>query len=350
MRILLATGGTGGHIFPALQTALELKKRGHEVLFAGVLGPARSKIEEAGFHCRNIPAQGFNDRSLPGMIRFGWSMAAGFVRSLGIVRAFAPQKIVGFGGYGSFPLVLAGWALRYPTMVHEQNVMPGKANRVLARLAGKVAVSFKDSTRHFGKAKTVWTGCPCHDRPSPRTREDICRSFGLDPRQRIIALLGGSQGSQRLNEVFSDAVGGMGCQAIHMTGKKEYDTYRTQYRQAKLPVVVTAFISPIEELYAAADVIVSRCGAATVSELGAFAVPSVLIPYPLADGHQKYNGRVLADAGAAVLIEQKDLNANVLVEAIGRCGELTRAGIAQKVQGLFVKDAASKLADAVEGL
>jgi len=351
MKILLATGGTGGHIFPALQTALELRKRGHEVCFAGVLGMGRAKIEEAGFACENISAQGFNNRSVWGMICFAARMAGACAHSLKIVRRSAPQRIMGFGGYGSFPVVLAGWILRYPVMVHEQNVVPGKANRVLGALAQKVAVSFKQSIRYFGAGKAVWTGCPCHDQAPARSREEICRSFGLDAGKPVIALLGGSQGSQRLNEIFSQAMARTGAQAIHMTGKKEYEAYRGKYQQAKLPVAAAAFISPVEELYAVADVMVSRCGAATVSELGAFAVPAVLVPYPLADGHQKYNGQVLSDAGAAVLIEQKDLNVDALVAAVDRCrtGDFARERIREKTKGLFIKEAASKLADAVEG-
>ncbi|MBI4310116.1 MAG: UDP-N-acetylglucosamine--N-acetylmuramyl-(pentapeptide) pyrophosphoryl-undecaprenol N-acetylglucosamine transferase [Candidatus Omnitrophica bacterium] len=354
MKVLFATGGSGGHIFPALQTALELKKRGHEVLFAGALGMAQDKIEAAGFNCRAIGAQGFKDRSPWGVLCFSFSMARAFAQSIGIVRRAAPDKIVGFGGYGAFSIMLAGILLGRRTMIHEQNVLPGKANRILGPWVKKIAVSFKDSLEYFSSGKTVWTGCPCHDRRPSRCRQEILSAFGLKPQGKIIALLGGSQGSRRLNEVFFEAMqvltrrGGM--QAVHMTGKNDHAVYAQKYKESGMPVVVSAFISPVEELYAAADVMVSRAGAATVSELGAFAVPAVLVPYPFAGHHQKHNALVPARVFAAILIEQDHLTVESLVHAIDRClGEdFTRARIHEKTKGSFVKDAALRLADAVE--
>ena len=353
MKIVLATGGSGGHIFPALQTAHELKKRGHEVVFAGALTSAQAKIEAAGFSCRNISVEGFQDRSALGTLRFAVLMLGAIRQSFSVVRQTAADKIVGFGGYGSFPVLVAGCCLGVPAMIHEQNVKPGKANQVLKHLVKKVAVSFQESLAYFGP-KAVWTGCPCHDVPSTRSREEICRTFGLDPGGRIIVLLGGSQGSQRLNQVFFETMSVLAkegkVQAIHMTGRKEFELYEHKYRQAQLPVKVCAFISPIEDLYAVVDVLITRAGAATVSELGAFAVPAVLVPYPYAGGHQKYNAQVLSQRGAALLLEQNDLSAPTLIEAVGRLNapEFSRASIKQKSAGRFMENAAARLADAIE--
>ncbi len=355
MKVILATGGSGGHIFPALETALELRKRGHEVFFAGVLGIAQEKINGLGFTCQNIVAQGFQDRSISGCCSFALAMARAIIQSVKIINRIKPDKIIGFGGYGSFALISAGTMLRYPTMIHEQNVVPGKANRILSKCVQKIAVSFKSSFRYLGTAKTVWTGCPCHDQPSLRSREDICRQFGLRPEKKIIALLGGSQGSKRLNEVFYETMAVLGTrgniQAVHMTGKNEFDAYRTKYQESKFPVIPFAFISPIEELYSIVDIVITRAGAATISELGAFAIPSVLVPYPFAGNHQKYNALVLKEAGAAIMIEQKDLTVGALIHAIDQyvqsdCRDHLRA----KLMGLFVNNAAQRLADAVESL
>lgn len=356
MTVLLATGGSGGHIFPALQTGLELKRRGHLVVFAGVLDMASAKINDLGFTCHNTGAKGFKDKSLIGVIRFGYSMTMAIARSIKILRVVKPKKVIGFGGYGSFPLVLAAKLCGIPTMIQEQNVVPGKANRVLSKMVNKVAVTFKDSLKYFDQRKTVWTGCPCHDTPSDRPSHEIYKSLGLSKDKLTIALLGGSQGSVKLNEVFFEAMSVLGAeaniQAIHMTGKNEYEKYAKKYAQENLPVVATSFISPIEELYSIVDIVVARCGAATVFELGAFCIPSVLIPYPLAGGHQKYNGQVLEKATAAILIDQKDLTAVSLQGALKKLREpgFSRQDIKVKIDGLFLKEPALRLADALEAL
>lgn len=353
MKILLATGGSGGHIFPAVQTALELRKRGHEAIFAGSFGHSRTKVEASGFACRVIDAQGLQDKSLSGLSQFTRRMGGAFGQSLEIVRRDMPHKIIGFGGYGAFPVLMAGAMLGRPIMIHEQNVKAGKANRVLAGFARKIAVSFKDSLKFFGP-KAVWTGCPCHDTPSLRSRRDICAGYGLDPKKKIIALLGGSQGSQRLNEIFFQLMqaGGKHYCGVHMTGPKEHAAYVEKYRRAAAAVHVSAFINPIEDLYAVADVVIGRAGAATVSELGVLGVPSVLVPYPFAGDHQKYNAEVLSRAGAAVMIEQKHLDGQALMKAIERCmrPEFARGQIKLKTRGLFMPDAAARLADAIESL
>ena len=185
MKVLIATGGSGGHIFPALQTALQLKKQGVEVIFVGTLLMAEAKIRSEGFECYILDAQGFVGRSISGFYRFSSLMCKAFAQSVTILRTCKPDKIIGFGGYGSFPVVLAGCVLGVPCMIHEQNIMPGKANRILAKLVKKVAVAFKASVRFFGK-KAVWTGCPCHDQPSNRLKSEICKSFGLNPQGVII--------------------------------------------------------------------------------------------------------------------------------------------------------------------
>ena len=241
-------------------------------------------------------------------------------------------------------------------MIHEQNVVPGKANIVLARLVKKVAISFKESAKHFNFAKTVWTGCPCHDEPPVRSRQDICKDFGLNPDLKIIALLGGSQGSGRLNEAFLGAMVDLNkrgkFQAVHMTGKNDYASYVEKYRVQNLSAVVKSFVSPIEELYAIVDIVIGRAGAATISELGAFAIPSILVPYPFAGNHQRYNADVLVNAGAAILLEQKDLTTEAIVRAIDQLSDeqFVRAHLKERLKEHFIKDAASQLASAVEGL
>ncbi len=354
MKILIATGGTGGHIFPAIETAKALRIRGHEVSFAGVLGAAEAKIKSLDFHVYQLSAKGLNDRSFLGWIDFGKVMTRAIFRSFGVVRKCTPDKIIGFGGYGAFPVVMAGALMGRPVLIHEQNVIPGKANALLARIVRKVAISFEASRKYLNPAKVVWTGCPCHDKTLPSRAEGLL-VFGLEENKKTIVLIGGSQGSQRLNEIFFELMTesfSFPLQAIHMTGPREFALYEKRYSQANLPVKVYAFIDNIGHAYAAADVVIARSGAATVSELGLLGLPAVLVPYPFAGNHQKYNAAVLADKGAAVVIEQKDLNRSSLKEAVMRMllSNFSREDILKKTKGAFQTQAALQLALVAEGL
>jgi len=354
MKILIATGGTGGHIFPAIETAKALKVRGHQVSFAGVLGVAEDKIKALDFPVVSLSAEGLNDRSFLGWLNFGSIMSKAVWGSFGVVRKTAPDKIIGFGGYGAFPVVMAGALMRCPVLIHEQNVIPGKANALLSKIVKKVAISFEGSRQYLDPAKVVWTGCPCHHSAIPSKSESLI-AFGLEADKKTIVLLGGSQGSQRLNEVFFELmkeVSFSGYQAIHMTGKKDFPLYEARYREANLPVKVFAFINNIDQAYAAADMIIARAGAATITELGLLGLPSVLVPYPFAGNHQKYNADVLADRGAALIVEQKDLTKKSLLDAVTSMLSLnfSREDILKKTQGSFQTDAALQLALVAEGL
>ncbi|MBI3602280.1 MAG: undecaprenyldiphospho-muramoylpentapeptide beta-N-acetylglucosaminyltransferase [Candidatus Omnitrophica bacterium] len=320
MRIVIATGGTGGHIFPALQTACVLRDRGHEVIFAGVLALSEEKVKAQGFKTIVIKARGLTNRSLTGLLQFSFFMLQAIGSAIQALGQTQPDKVIGFGGYGSFAVVLAARLLHIPTMIHEQNMVPGKANRLLAKVVKKVAISFLETQNYLNPHKIVLTGCPCHQQRSLESRENLLQKFSLEADRATILLLGGSQGSQKLNEVFFAMMSSGGqhrpVQAIHMTGAKEYLLYTTKYQNSSLPVKVFEFISPIEEAYAIADVVIARAGAATVWELGFFAKPSILVPYPLADGHQKYNAQLLVRGGLAQMIEQKDLTADILKKAV----------------------------------
>ncbi len=355
MRIVVATGGTGGHIFPALQTACVLRDHGHKIIFIGSLGLGEEKVKAQGFQARVISARGLTDRSLIGVLTFGFSMLQAIAQSMQALKQEKPDKVIGFGGYGSFAIVLAAQFLNIPTMIHEQNVIPGKANRFLAGLVKKVAISFSETRNYLNPKKTIWTGCPCHQGQPLESREVLLKKFSLDPARKTILVLGGSQGSQRLNEVFFEMMSSykeQGLQAIHMTGKKEYSLYVDKYRNFSLPVKVFEFISPIEEAYAISDVVIARAGAATVSELGFFAIPSIFVPYPLADGHQKHNAQVLCELGLAQMVEQKDLTKDSLKNAlhIFLSSDFDRKSWALKTKESFKDFPAQELARALEGL
>ena len=354
MRILLTTGGSGGHLFPALHTALVLKARGHEVVFAGALGALEAKIKDEGFVCHRIDAAGLNARTPWGLAAWIAATAKAFGRARRIVRDIRPDKVLGFGGYGSFPVVAAAWAEQIPLMIHEQNVVPGKANRVMALMAKRIAVTFAVSERYFSASKTVRTGCPCHQSVPSVPKEALRLKFGLDPADPVILILGGSQGSRRLNALVFEmlALIGTKVQAIHMTGRHDHSVYAAKYRKASLRVKCYVFLSPIEEAYAAADMAIARAGAATVCELAAFALPSVMVPYPFAGGHQKYNAAVLSDVGAAVLLEEKDCTSESLKQAVEKmlAQPVIPGTMRARTQNIFVPDAPQRLAQALEDL
>ncbi len=353
MKVLMTTGGSGGHIFPALQVALQLKARGHQVIFAGALSMAQDKLRAAGFEVIHIPAQGLNSRSFIGIFQFAWAMLNALSLAVKTLRQIRPDKVIGFGGYGSFAVILAAWLLRYPSMIHEQNVVPGKANRLMSRFVRTIAISFKASSAYFAKARVVWTGCPCHSAEVTQSRFDLLKKFGLSSHDKVVLLLGGSQGSRRLNEVFyglmrCDAKS-MRIQAIHMTGQGEYESYRRQYQEHQLPVVAYPFISNIEEAYALADVVIARAGASTVCELGLLSKPAVLVPYPFAGNHQQFNAQVLTDLGAAVILKQQDLNEASLKQALERMmASAASDDLKKSLKEVFYQDAALRLALAVE--
>jgi UDP-N-acetylglucosamine--N-acetylmuramyl-(pentapeptide) pyrophosphoryl-undecaprenol N-acetylglucosamine transferase len=356
MRIVIATGGTGGHIFPARQAAFILRDRGHDVFFIGSLGLFEEKLKQDGFHALSISSKGLSDKSLIGVFKFSLLMKKAIGQSRKALKNIRPDKVIGFGGYGSFAVVLSAKFLSIPTMIHEQNVLPGKANRLLSKIVDKIAISFPDTKKYFDSKKTVWTGCPCQHKKPFGTKESLLKKFSLYPDRKTILILGGSQGSQKINEVFFEMIAAwdhsVPIQAIHMTGSKDYLTCVTKYKNQSLPVKAIEFISPIEEAYAVADVVIARSGAATVSEVGAFAIPSIFIPYPLAHGHQKYNAQVLEKLGLAQIIEQKDLNSDRLKEAIKTflAYDFDRSAWLKKAAVSFKQSPAQELATAVEAL
>ncbi len=356
MKVLIATGGTGGHIFPALKLARLLRDHGHEVMFAGVLGIAEDQILSAGFDLINIKAKGFNPRSLIGMIKFVWLMTGAIIRSVGIIHQVRPDKVIGFGGYGSFPIIMAGWFCRCRMMIHEQNVYPGKANRLMGRFVQQVAVSFRDSARFFDAAKIIHTGCPCHVTSQLPNQQDARAKFDLDRFKWTVLILGGSQGSHKINEVFYEWMKVQGkertCQAIHMTGKQDYAKFHQLYIDQHLPVNACAFISNMIDAYAAADVVIARAGASSITEIGLLGRPAVIVPYPFAGGHQRYNAKVLADLGTAIVIEQDEFTTATLDEALRKIvnRHQTTAMLQEQVDGVLFMDADQRLAKALESL
>jgi UDP-N-acetylglucosamine--N-acetylmuramyl-(pentapeptide) pyrophosphoryl-undecaprenol N-acetylglucosamine transferase len=353
-KILIATGGTGGHIYPALATAQALQRRGVEVVFIGAFGASEEKVRDAGFACISIAASGFVSRGVVQKIAALGSMAVALCRCIGIVRRTRPDAALGFGGYSSFPAVAASILCGVPAMLHEQNAFPGEANKLLGKFVRRVAVGFKDALTCFPSDKVVWTGNPLRPFDVSIPRATAHMELGLDPALCTILVFGGSQGSRAINgqvvDVFAHAPEGVELQVIHITGKNDFSSVKDRYRALGVKALVREYMDHIALAYAAADLVVGRSGAGTVTELGLLGVPAVLIPYPGARDHQKYNARVLERCGTASIIEEKSLRQGILRDKIfAQLRQdphgISRAGNRSKLKDDFVSNGAERLCD-----
>lgn len=355
MKIIIGTGGSGGHIFPALKVARGLREDGHRVMFVGALNLVLDKLKDDKFDIFNLPARGFSSASLDSFFISFFCMIKAICQSFRVLRNFKPDVVCGFGGYGSFPIVFAAALLRYSTLIHEQNVMPGRANAFLARFVSKIALSFKRTQQYFPARKVVLTGCPCHTQDQFFLKEELFDKFHLNRDKFTILVFGGSQGSHRINHEFMQAVrllkDRLEFQAIHITGGKDYEYFQDCYKDMDCSVSLFDFLNEIQEAYSLADLVISRAGAATVTEIANFAVPSILIPYPFAKGHQKANASVLRDANIADVIEEEDLSSDKLKDAILNFYEkrITHQQIKERLKGLFVSDATTHLVQEITG-
>ena len=353
MKIILATGGTAGHVFPALLVARRLASLGHEAIFVGALSKSLERIRGNGYEVVNLDARGLTFQSAGGIFLSGALMARALVRSLKILRKLAPDAVCGFGGYGAFAVGIAAVILRIPTMIHEQNVVPGRANKLLAGLVRKVAVSFRKTEKSFEPSKTVWTGCPCRDLNVAASRETLLREFGLSVGKFTILALGGSQGSYRINESLIGAAqllkNNLDFQIIHLAGVNDVDSVAECYKGVRIPFRAFGFLEEMEKAYAVADVVVGRSGAMTVTEIAHSHLPAVLIPYPYAGGHQKANARILEDLGGARVLEEKDLTPQSLNEAILSWNKnpLDKRSLETRLPQEFVADSTGRLTEEI---
>jgi UDP-N-acetylglucosamine--N-acetylmuramyl-(pentapeptide) pyrophosphoryl-undecaprenol N-acetylglucosamine transferase len=317
MKIIIATGGSGGHIFPAINVAVKLKRDGHDVQFVGRFGQAVEQIKKKGFGFTELEIYGLSKetfwRSLRTIIKSTWACYK-------MLRTLNPDIVIGFGGYGSFPAVMAAVLLRRPTLIHEQNVLPGRANALLARFVDKIAISFDKSNNYFSRSKTVLTGCPCRYNAKQVGRSEYLSKMGLKEDKLTILIFGGSQGSHRINMEFIEAAkilkDQLNFQVIHVTGQKDFQTVLKQYPLIGVPHVVFEFLDDISNAYHVADLVISRAGAGTVTEIALFGKPAVLVPYPFAGAHQRDNALMLEDIGLAKMIEEKNLTPDNLNQAI----------------------------------
>lgn len=356
----IVAGGTGGHLYPGISVARAIKQSGSDwdVLFVvrkGDLG--REILQREGLAVAELPGQGFPRRVSIAAFQFPFKLAAGFFQSFTLLKEKKPAVVVGMGGYLSFPVLLAARLKGIPTLIHEQNVLPGLANRLLGRWVRVVAVSFAESQVHFHGRDICVSGLPIRSEIGSVKRFQGRKDLGLADNLATFFVFGGSQGARRLNLVMIDvwkklAKQATAFQVLHVTGAADYESIRQAYQPLLLRAVVLPYCHSMPSAYAAADLVICRAGASTVAELIAAQRPAIFIPFPYAtDNHQLFNAQVMEKKGWAEIIIEKDLQADQLasrLEAWLQNPQTPRewpdadSGAAQRLAG-FIKALPSKL-------
>jgi UDP-N-acetylglucosamine--N-acetylmuramyl-(pentapeptide) pyrophosphoryl-undecaprenol N-acetylglucosamine transferase len=359
MKVLIAGGGTGGHVYPGIAVAEELKRRVPEtqVLFVGSKrGLEALVVPEAGFPIRYVLTRGLPRRSWwrwPGAIL---ENVIGFFQSLWVVMVERPHVVLGTGGYVSGPVAFAAWLLRKPLLIQEQNSIPGLANRWLARIANEVHLSFVEARSYFVRKDNLKvSGNPVRRYILSGDRDQALVEFGLTPGKPVVFIFGGSRGAHRINEAGLDAMrrlkGRIDVQFILQTGREDFEWARGIAEKEALPVRVVPFLQRIHMAYAAADLVVCRSGAMTLAEIAVCGTPAILVPYPhAAHDHQVVNAANLVDRGAAAMILDRELNGERLAKEIAHWLS-DRQGLSRLSANarLFARpDAAERIAKSLE--
>jgi len=324
MRIITTTGSSGGHIFPAVSFLDKLKEKCPQAEAILVLPrkSAKNNIIPEGFKIYYISTQSFglkpNLKNLSGLFNF----FRGSLESLLLLSKFKPDIVVGFGTIDCIPLVMLAWACRIKTIIHEQNVIPGKANRFLGKFVDKVAVSFIQ-TKDYLKAddkKIIVTGNPLRKGLKKIDNIEALDFFGFRPDKFTILVMGGSQGSHQINMAIPEALKLVSnryrMQVIHISGAQDIEFLKVRYQDIGVEVKLFSFLKEIQYAYSASDMAICRSGATTAAELLFFKLPAIIIPYPFAYRHQFANARVLEEMNAAIVIKEDKLDVGALAKII----------------------------------
>jgi UDP-N-acetylglucosamine--N-acetylmuramyl-(pentapeptide) pyrophosphoryl-undecaprenol N-acetylglucosamine transferase len=361
VRIIISGGGTGGHIFPAIAIANAIRKKVPEanILFVGALGRMEmEKVPAAGYPIKGLSISGFQRRLTWKNLSFPFKVMAALRKAKAICKEFNPQVVVGVGGYASGPLVKAATRLGIPAVLQEQNSYPGITNKILAPKAKLICVAYEGMDKYFPKNKILFTGNPVRQDMINLTgkRERAAEEFGLDPARPVALIVGGSLGARSINESIHAALqkfSDTGIQLIWQTGKA-YESLANDAVAAYTGkgIVTRAFISRMDLAYSLADVVISRAGAISISELCVVAKPLILVPSPnVAEDHQTRNAMALVNRQAALLVkdaEARELLADTAIRLIGdeaACGKLI-----SNISGMGVPDADEKIAGVVLSL
>ncbi len=358
VRVAIAGGGTGGHVFPAIAIADEIKRREPEteILFVGTKrGVEMGTVPLAGYRIVTISAMGFRRQASLDTIKFPFVVFTGLLEAIAILRRFRPSLAVGTGGYVSGPVILAAYLLRLPCVIHEQNIYPGLTTRLLSRIARQVHLSYLKSAEYFKRTDNlILSGNPTRQELNSIDKKEARRILGLDEEKRTVIVFGGSQGAHSINMALIEALDGLSevedLQIIWQTGKKDYSHVKKEVTSRKVPVVVRYFIHNMVEALGAADLAVTRAGGMTIADLNRCGLPAILIPLPsAAANHQQKNAESMVRFGAASLILDEDLSGERLEKEILYLlsDRSSLEGMEKKSKMLAEPEAARKIVDSI---
>jgi UDP-N-acetylglucosamine--N-acetylmuramyl-(pentapeptide) pyrophosphoryl-undecaprenol N-acetylglucosamine transferase len=361
MRVLIAGGGTGGHLYPGIAVALKLKERHADcdVLFVGTRRGIEQRIlPSLGLPFRTISARGLPRRAsfafLAALVSYGW----GFLASLVLCLRFRPDVVVGTGAYASAPVVLAGKVTGKPCLLLEQNRIPGRTNRVLSRFVNEVHLSFSESRRFFKRKDHLkLSGNPVREGIVQRDRLPVARRLGLSPDKATLFVFGGSRGAHRLNQSVVDALPLLEkirkLQLIVQTGEEDHAWVKEELAKTRIRAVVEPYLNEIADAYCMADLVLCRAGATTLAEITLCGLPSILVPYPhAADDHQVANADKLVNLEAAEMVRDEELTGKRLARVVRRLvmseHQLRRMAVRARLAAR--PDASLRVARAIERL
>lgn len=356
-RILISGGGTGGHIFPALSIAAALKRRNPDakILFVGALGRMEmERVPAAGFEIVGLPVAGFDRKRLWRNVSVLFKLWKSMSKARKIVRNFKPQIAIGVGGYASGPTLKAAQKAGVPTLVQEQNSYPGVTNKILGKNADAICTAYEKAADFFPPERIILTGNPVRAAllNVEMTPEDAKRALGFDPARPLVLVVGGSLGARTINTSIAGGLDTLldgNTQILWQTGRSGEEIGKKAV-EGRSDVKATPFISDMATAYRAADLVVSRAGAGTISELQLLGKPTVLVPSPnVAEDHQRKNALALVDRGAAEMILDSEAPAQ-LPGAIARlvADSAARDRLAANILKMALPDSDEKIADAAE--
>ena len=320
IKIVVAGGGTGGHVFPGIAILKALERHAPiDVLWIGTGRPVeQTALQDTGYNLKVLSVKPLKGRSPSAILKALFGLPISILKAAILLLKFRPNVVLGVGGYVAGPVLMAAKGLHIPTAIHEQNMIPGLANKLAAKFVDKIFVSFPGSEKYFPKKEVIVTGNPI--------RSDLLEQAAVSPpastNSKRILVLGGSQGARGINEMVTSALisiwnSGQKISVLHQTGQTDFEWVRTKYDEAGVPAQVKPFLHNMGAHLGWADLVIARAGAGTVSELAAVGKPSLLIPYPhAASGHQDANAEYLASQGAALVFKEGETGAVKLASAI----------------------------------
>lgn len=357
-RIIISGGGTGGHIFPAISIANALKQLmpSAEILFVGALGRMEmERVPQAGYSIEGLPVRGFDRKNIFKNIRVVFDLLRSMIKARKIIRTFRPDVAIGVGGYASGPLLRAAASKGIPTVLQEQNSYAGVTNKLLAKKAAVICVAYDEMERFFPASKLIKTGNPVRGDllMMPSRAPEAYHYFGLSSEKPTLLIIGGSLGARTINHSVIaglERLANSGVQVIWQTGKLySVEARETSKQYHSESLVVTDFISRMDYAFSVADLVISRAGAGTISELCLLAKPVILVPSPnVAEDHQTKNAMALVNKEAALLIKDSEAREKLISTALQLIGQQEKLiQLSKNIKSLAEEDSAGRIAEQV---